>query len=117
MKALLLALLAALCLALAAGSALADWAVAQAPGGQPFIQRFRTDAWARQTVLDACRAQFDNCKVVISGGSGCVATATTGSKWGVGKGGNQKRADAAALRACEALDAGACRIDIQFCGQ
>ena len=118
MKSLFLALLSVLCLALTAASAQAAWAVAQPPGGgQPFIKRFRLESDARQTVLDACRARYGECKVVMSGDSGCVATAITGSKWGVGKGGNQKRADAAALSACEKLGAGACRIEIQFCGQ
>ena len=118
MKSLFLALLSVLCLALTTASAQAAWAVAQpSGGGQPFIQRFRLEADARQTVLDACRARYGECKVVMSGDSGCVATAITGSKWGVGKGGNQKRADAAALSACEKLGAGACRIEIQFCGQ
>lgn len=97
--------------------AYAAWAVAQSGNGQPFLQRFRTPEMARDAVLEACSQSSQSCRVVIEGGSGCVAIATTGSQWGVAKAGMQQRASAAALGACESLGAGACRIEYEFCGQ
>jgi hypothetical protein len=106
------------CLLLAASQpALADWAVAQSGGGQPFVQRFRTPDMAREAVMTACRENYQSCRVVIEGDSGCVAIATTGSQWGVAKAGTQPRASAAALGVCERLNAGACRVEHEFCGQ
>ena len=87
MKLLILAVACSLSL-LAPVPAMADWAVAQAaPGGKPFVQRFRSISWASDVALEACRKQYQNCKVVASGSSGCLAIATTGSKWGVGMAG------------------------------
>lgn len=72
---------------------------------------------ARDDALNACRQRYQNCKIVIAGGSGCVAIATTGNQWGVAKAGSQRRANAAALDICEGLNAGACRIELEFCGR
>ncbi|WP_156384535.1 DUF4189 domain-containing protein [Devosia sp. Root413D1] len=117
MKHLILAVACSLSL-LAPVPAMADWAVAQAaPGGKPFVQRFRSISWARDITLEACRKQYQNCKVIASGAGGCLAIATTGSKWGVGKAGSKQRAHAAALKACDALGAGPCRVEDDFCGQ
>ena len=102
---------------LASQPAQADWAVAQSNHDQPFVQRFRSVEFARGVVLDACRQTYQSCKVVITGESGCVAIATTGSQWGVAKAGSQPRANAAALGICEGLNAGACRIELEFCGR
>ena len=108
----------ACCLLLVPTSALADWAVVQQDGnGQPYIQRFRSVEMARDSALAACEATHGTCRTVITGGSGCVATATSGAGWGVAKAGSQSRADAAALTECESLNSGACRVDLQFCGQ
>lgn len=104
-------------LMLASQPALADWAVAQSGNDQPFVQRFRTPDMARGAVLEACRQTYQSCRVVIEGGSGCVAIATTGSQWGVAKAGTRQRAIEAALGTCEGLGAGACRIEHEFCGQ
>lgn len=104
-------------LLLASQPTVAAWAVAQSGNGQPFLQRFRTPEMARNAVLDACGQNNQSCRVVIEGGSGCVAIATTGSQWGVAKAGMQQRASAAALGVCESLGAGACRIEYEFCGQ
>lgn len=111
--------IAASCLMLIAAlqPAQAAWAVAQSDNGQPFSQRFRLPDEAHANAMDACKQRYQNCRVVISGNSGCVAIATTGSQWGVAKGGSQPRADAAALAICEGLNAGACRIEHQFCGR
>ena len=98
--------------------ALADWAVAQAvPGGKVYVQRFRSIEWASDVVLEACRKAGGSCKVVATGSAGCVAIATTGSRWGIGKAGSKPRAHAAAQKTCEALGAGPCRIESDFCGQ
>lgn len=113
-----LALFVASCLSLLASQpAVADWAVAQSNHDKPFVQRYRSVEMASDVVMDACRAAYQSCKVVITGGSGCVALATTGSQWGVAKAGTQSRAAAAALDICNNLNAGACRIEEQFCGQ
>lgn len=104
-------------LLLAAQPASAAWAVAQSGNGQPFVQRFRTPDMARDAVLQACGQSYPSCRVVIEGGSGCVAIATTGSQWGVAKAGMKQRASAAALGVCEGLGVGACRIEHEFCGQ
>lgn len=104
-------------LLLAAQPSLAAWAVAQSGSGQPFVQRFRLPEMAREVVLGACRQSNQSCKVVIEGNSGCVAIATAGSQWGVAKASTQPRASAAALRICEGLNAGACKIEAEFCGR
>ena len=104
-------------LLLASQPVLAAWAVAQSGNGQPFVQRFRTPDMARDAVLEACGQSYQSCRVVIEGGSGCVAIATTGSQWGVAKAGMKQRASAAALGVCEGLGAGPCRIEHEFCGQ
>ncbi len=110
--------IAASCLSLLASQpALADWAVAQSNHDKPFVQRFRSVEMAGEVVLGACRANYQSCKIVITGESGCVAIATTGSQWGVAKAGTKPRAAAAALGVCEGLNAGACGIEEQFCGR
>lgn len=95
----------------------AAWAVAQSDHDQPFSQRFRSPQMAQDDALAACKQRYQNCRVVISGDSGCVAIATTDSQWGVAKAGSQPRADAAAMAICEGLNAGACKIEHQFCGR
>lgn len=113
-----LLVIAASCLSLLASQpALADWAIAQSNHDKPFVQRFRSVEMAGEVVLDACRATYQSCKVVVTGGSGCAAIATTGSQWGVAKAGTKSRAITAALGICDGLNAGACRIEEQFCGQ
>lgn len=104
-------------LLLASQPALAAWAVAQSGNGQPYLQRFRTPEMARDAVLDACGQRQQSCRVVLEGGSGCAAIATTGTQWRVAKAGTQQRASASALGACESLGVGACRIEHEFCGQ
>jgi len=84
---------------------------------QAFFDRFTLPEDARQNALDACNAVFSNCKTVITGSEGCVAIATSGKKTGVAKAGSQSRADAAALKACDALGSGPCRVETQFCGR
>lgn len=99
-------------------TAQAAWAVVQPPGKeQAFYDRLTLPEYARQTALDACNAAFSNCKTVITGRDGCVAIASSGQKTGVAKAGTQPRADAAALKVCEALGTGPCRIETQFCGR
>jgi hypothetical protein len=96
----------------------AAWAVAQPPGNQqPFLQRFRLPDDARQQALDACNTTFSGCKTVITGNSGCVAIVKANLKFTVAKGGTTERATAAAMKTCEALNAGACRVDLTFCGR
>jgi len=95
----------------------ADWAVAQSNHDQPFSQRYRTPEMAQADAMAACEQRYQNCRIVISGDSGCIAIATTGDQWGVAKAGSQPRADAAALGICEGLNAGACKIEHNFCGQ
>ncbi|RYG56256.1 MAG: DUF4189 domain-containing protein [Alphaproteobacteria bacterium] len=97
--------------------AYADWAVAQSNHDEPFLQRFRSLQMAQDDALAACNQGYQSCRVVISGDSGCVAIATTGSQWGVAKAGSQSRADAGAMAVCEGLNAGACKIEHQFCGR
>jgi hypothetical protein len=104
-------------LLLAFQPALAAWAVAQSDSGQPFVRRFNTPDHSREAALDACGQSNQSCRLVVEGGSGCVAIATTGSQWGVAKAGTRPRALAAALDICERLGAGACRIEHEFCGQ
>jgi len=72
---------------------------------------------AEQAVLDACGEKHTGCRIVVSGSSGCMAIATTGSQWGVAKAGTRPRAIAAALDVCGGLNAGKCRIEYEFCGQ
>lgn len=106
------------CLMIAASQpALAAWAVAQSNNDQPYSQRFRLESVAREVTMDACSQHHPNCRIVVSGGSGCVAIATTGSQWGVAKAGSRSRAHDAALGVCEGLNAGACQIEYEFCGQ
>lgn len=117
MKRLILSLACGLSL-LAPLPAMAAWAVAQSvPGGKPFVERFNLPDSASADALAACRQHYQSCKVVASGRDGCVAIATTGSKWGVGKAGSKPRAHAAALKACDALGAGSCRVEEDFCGR
>ena len=106
------------CLMIAASQpALAAWAVAQSNNDQPYSQRFRLESVAREVTMDECSQHYPNCRIVVSGGSGCVAIATTGSQWGVAKAGSRSRAHDAALGVCEGLNAGACKIEYEFCGQ
>ena len=95
----------------------AAWAVALGSTGSPVVTRFTLPDEAKQNALDGCKAHFQNCHVVASGESGCVAFAPTGPRWGVAQAGSAKRADAAALAQCQALDAGACKVVNHFCGR
>lgn len=111
-------LLAAACLFVVGSSpTLAAWAVAQSGHEQPYWQRFRLPDMAHDDAMSACSAHYPNCRVVVSGNSGCVAIATTGSQWGVAWAGSQARADDAAMRICDGLNAGSCTIEHQFCGR
>lgn len=95
----------------------ADWAVAQSGHGQPYVQRYRSIEMASATVLAACRGHSDNCKVILTGKDGCVASATTGKVWGVARAGSATRANASALKICSGLGAAACEIELSFCGR
>jgi hypothetical protein len=107
-----------LCLALfAPAPAFAAWAVALGSTGGPYVTRYTLPDEARAGVLADCKKAVQNCHVVASGDSGCVAMATTGTRWGVGTGSPAKRADAAALAACTALGAGQCKVVHDFCGR
>ena len=113
----LLGLVAALALFAPTPSS-AAWAVALGSTGSPAVARYMLPDAAKQNVLDGCKmAHFQNCRVVAAGESGCVAFATNGTRWGVAQAGSTKRADAAALAQCQALNAGACKVVNHFCGR
>lgn len=97
--------------------AAADWAVALGQSGNPIVVRYRGEDEARRDALSTCKTLAQGCKVAASGGDGCVALATTGERWGVGKGGSKKRAGQIALQQCAALNVGPCKVVHDFCGQ
>jgi len=112
--------------ALPAPPALAAWAVAIAPGGNPIVGRaYDTRSKARREVLAQCDGIYGEgtCELLGSGSGGCVALANNaelargGTRWGYGKGRTRQKAEDAALAACDALEAGVCGGVHSFCGR
>ena len=97
--------------------ALAAWAVAIAPGGEPFVARqYIGTGEAKKNALKDCNKVYANCTVVETANTACLSLANDGKKWGIGKAYTMPKSDVKSLSACAAVTSRKCKVVHNFCG-